>query len=222
MEVKLRTSRSLVSKLSSVSSQTRADALKELRLITKLDPDSRPLVAEAGAIPYLSETLFDSSPSVQDDAAATLLNLSISCRHALISTRGLLDALSHVLRHHSSPSSSAFAVQSSAATLHSLLVVDDYRPIIGAKRDIAYSLIDIVKSLNSPPRSVKDALKALFGISLYALNRGALVELGAVPALFTLVVKDGRVGIVEDSTAVIAQVAGCEESEEEFPEGFGG
>lgn len=216
MEVKLRTSRSLVSKLSSVSSQTRADALKELRLITKLDPDSRPLVAEAGAIPYLSETLFDSSPSLQDDAAATLLNLSISCRHSLISTRGLLDALSHVLRHHASPSSSAFAVQSSAATLHSLLVVEDYRPIIGAKRDIAYSLIDIVKSLNSPPRSVKDALKALFGISLYALNRGALVELGAVPALFTLVVKDGRVGIVEDSTAVIAQVAGCEESEEEF------
>ncbi|KAL6288816.1 hypothetical protein ACE6H2_006326 [Prunus campanulata] len=216
MEVKLRTARSLVSKLSSVSSQTRADALKELRLITKLDPDSRPLVAEAGAIPYLSETLLDSSSSLQDDAAATLLNLSISCRHSLISTRGLLDALSHVLRHHASPSSSAFAVQSSAATLHSLLVVEDYRPIIGAKRDIAYSLIDIVKSLNSPPRSLKDALKALFGISLYALNRGALVELGAVPALFTLVVKDGRVGIVEDSTAVIAQVAGCEESEEEF------
>ncbi|KAM1124565.1 hypothetical protein ACFX13_040667 [Malus domestica] len=216
MEVKVRTVRSLVSKLSSVSSQTRADALKELRLITKLDPDSRPLVAESGAIPYLSETLFDSSPSLQDDAAAALLNVSISCRHSLISTRGLLDALSHVLRHHASPSSSPFAVQSSAATLHSLLVVDDYRPMIGSKRDIVYSLIDIVKSPNSPARSVKDALKALFGIALYALNRGALVELGAVPALFTLVVKDGRVGIVEDATAVIAQVAGCEESEEAF------
>ncbi|XP_068345091.1 U-box domain-containing protein 4-like [Pyrus communis] len=216
MEVKLHTVPSLVSKLSSVSSQTRADALKELRLITKLEPDSRPFVAESGAIPYLSETLFDSSPYLQDDAAATLLNLSISCRDSLISTQGLLDALSHSLRQHASPSSSPSAVQSSAATLHSLLVVDDYRPIIGSKRDIVYSLIDIVKCPNSPPRSVKDALKALFGIALYAPNRIALVELGAVPTLFTLVVKDGRVGIVEDATAVIAQVAGCEESEEAF------
>lgn len=216
MEVKIRTARSLVSKLSSVSEQTRSEALKELRLITKHDADSRPIVADAGAIPYLAETLFGASPGFQDDAAATLLNISISCRHSLISTRGLLDALSHALRHHGSPTSSATAVQSSAATLHSLLVVEDYRPIIGAKRDIVYSLIDIIKSPKSPPRSVKDALKALFGIALYPLNRASMVELGAVPALFTLVVNDGRLGIVEDATAVIAQVAGCEESEDAF------
>ncbi|XP_061998253.1 protein spotted leaf 11 isoform X1 [Rosa rugosa] len=216
MEVKLRTARTLVSKLSSVSEQTRSEALKELRLITKHDADSRPFVADAGAIPYLAETLFGSTPDFQDDAAATLLNISISCRQSLISTRGLLDAISHALRNHGSPTSSATAVQSSAATLHSLLVVEDYRPIIGAKRDIVYSLVDIIKSPKSPPRSVKDALKALFGIALYPLNRASLVELGAVPALFTLVVNDGRLGIVEDATAVIAQVAGCEESEDAF------
>lgn len=37
-----------------------------------------------------------------------------------------------------------------------------------------------------------------------------------MPPLFSLVVKDGRVGIVEDATAVVAQIAGCEESEEAF------
>lgn len=42
------------------------------------------------------------------------------------------------------------------------------------------------------------------------------IELGVVPALFSLVVKDGRVGVVEDATAVIAQVAGCVESGEAF------
>ncbi|CAN1813601.1 U-box domain-containing protein 2 [Linum perenne] len=57
---------------------------------------------------------------------------------------------------------------------------------------------------------------ALFGISLHPPNRSTVVDLGAVAPLFSLVVKDGRVGIVEDATAVIAQIAGCEESEVEF------
>lgn len=43
-----------------------------------------------------------------------------------------------------------------------------------------------------------------------------MVGLGAVAALFTLAVKDGRVGIVEDATAVIAQIAGCEEGGDAF------
>ncbi|CAI0461916.1 unnamed protein product [Linum tenue] len=43
-----------------------------------------------------------------------------------------------------------------------------------------------------------------------------MIDLGVVPPLFSLVLKDGRVGIVEDATAVIAQIAGCEESEAEF------
>ena len=158
MDVKRRTIRSLVSKLSSVSEQTRAEALSELRLITKHDAESRPLIADAGAVPFLAETLFSASHSAQADAAATLLNLSITCRHSLVSTRGLLDALSHSLRHHRSSSSPA-AVQSSAAALHSLLAAaEDYRPIVGSKRDIIYSLIDILRTLSSPPGSFNDAL----------------------------------------------------------------
>ncbi|GMY22755.1 U-box domain-containing protein 11 isoform X1 [Fagus crenata] len=215
MEVKRRTIRTLVSRLSSVSEPTRCDALCELRLMTKLDADSRPLISEAGAVPYLTETLYSSSHASQDNAAATLLNLSISSRAALMSTRGLLDALSHVLRHHASSSYPA-AVQSSAATLHSLLIVDEYRPIIGSKRDIVYSLIDIIKRVDSPIRSVKDALKALFGIALYPLNRRTIIELSGVNALFSLLMKDLPVGVMEDITAVIAQIAGCEESEEAF------
>ncbi len=183
--------------------------------MTKLDADSRPLISEAGAVPYLAETLYSSSHASQDNAAATLLNLSISSRAALMSTRGLLDALSHVLRHHASSSYPA-AVQSSAATLHSLLIVDEYRPIIGSKRDIVYSLIDIIKRVDSPIRSVKDALKALFGIALYPLNRRTIIELSGVNALFSLLMKDLPVGVMEDITAVIAQIAGCEESEEAF------
>ncbi|MED6110355.1 hypothetical protein PIB30_042001 [Stylosanthes scabra] len=217
MDEKHRTVASLVSKLSSVSERTRIDALCELRQMSKLDPETRPIIAEAGAIPFIAETLYSSSHPSQENAAATLLNLSISAKEPLVSTRGVLDAIAHVISHHSS-SSSPSAVQSAAATIHSLLAAtDDYRPSVGAKRDIVYALVDILRChVSSPPRTIKDALKALFGIALYPPNRATMVHLGVIPALFALVVKDGRVGIVEDTTAVIAQVAGCEESGEAF------
>ncbi|XP_052193603.1 U-box domain-containing protein 4 [Diospyros lotus] len=213
MEAKRRAVKNLVAKLGSVSEQCRTEALCELRLISKHDPDSRSVISDAGAIPYLAETLYSPAQVSQENAAATLLNLSISSREPLISTRGLLDALSHALRHATTPS----AAQSAAATLHSILIVDEnYRSIIGSKRDIVYALIDIIRNPNSPPRSIKDGIKALFGISLYPLNRATVIELGAVPALFSLVLKDGRVGLVEDATAVIAQIAGCEEAYQAF------
>ncbi|KAK8662002.1 hypothetical protein V6N13_091590 [Hibiscus sabdariffa] len=211
MEDKRRTARNLVAKLSSVSERIRTDALSELRQISKLDPESRPLIADAGAVPYLCDSLYSSSPTIQENSAATLLNLSITSRGSLMSTRGLLDAVSHAL---SNPASHA-AAQSCAATLHSLLIAEEsYRPMIGSKRDIVYSLLSIVGDKHAPTRSIKDALKALFGIALYPLNRASMVGLGAISTLVSLIVRDARTGIVEDATAVLAQVAGCEESEE--------
>ncbi|KAI3717240.1 hypothetical protein L1987_68729 [Smallanthus sonchifolius] len=211
MEAKRRTAKTLVAKLSSSSEQTRTASVCELRLISKNDPESRSLIAEAGAIPYLSEILYSPSAVAQENATATLLNISISSREPLMSTRGLLDALCHALRHPASASAAA-------ATIFSLLTVETYRPIIGAKRDIQYALIDMIRNPNSHPRSIKDALKALFAMSLYPLNRASVIELEAVPALFSLVVNDGRAGIVEDATAVIAQLAGCEEAGDAFGE----
>ncbi|XP_058745675.1 U-box domain-containing protein 4-like [Vicia villosa] len=217
MDTKHRTVRTLVSKLSSVSERTRIEALCELRQMSKQDPETRPVIAESGAIPYLAETLYSSSHPSQENATATLLNLSITEKEPIMSTRGVLDALAHVISHHSSTSAPA-AVQSAAATIHSLLSsVDDYRTVVGSKREIVYALVDILRChRSSPPRTVKDSLKALFAIALHPLNRGTMVQFSVVPALFSLIVNDGRVGIVEDATAVIAQVAGCEESIEAF------
>lgn len=217
MDAKRRTVRNLVSKLSSVSERTRIEALCELRLMSKQDPETRPVIAESGAIPYLAETLYSSSHPSQENAAATLLNLSIKEKEPLMSTRGVLDAFAHVISHHGSTSAAA-AVQSSAAAIHSLLSsVDDYRLVVGSKREIVYALVDILRChRSSPPRTVKDALKALFAIALHPLNRATMVQFGVVPALFSLIVNDGRVGIVEDATAVIAQVAGCDESADAF------
>ncbi|CAN1136006.1 hypothetical protein LINPERHAP2_LOCUS9211 [Linum perenne] len=79
-----------------------------------------------------------------------------------------------------------------------LLFLDDgesHGPVIGSKRDIVYLLIEIVRSPKYSMRSIKDALMALFGISLPLSNRSTVVDLGAVPTLFSLVVKDGRGGL---------------------------
>ncbi|KAK1318811.1 U-box domain-containing protein 4 [Acorus calamus] len=218
-----RTAQSLVHRLSSASDPTSlSEALAELRLLSKHDPDIRPLLISAGAVPLLlssSASEKENAVSDQENAVAALLNISISSRASLMSFPGLLDALSHVLRHGLSPP----AVQSSAAALFSLLTVEDYRPVIGSRRDIVSALIDVIRPQNpkNTTRSVKDSLKALFGIALHPPNRPSMVGSGAVPALFDLITKDGRIGVVEDSTAVIAQVAGCEESVGAFREVFG-
>ncbi|KAL1535135.1 U-box domain-containing protein 15-like [Salvia divinorum] len=210
--VKRRAVKTLVGKLTSVSEHTRTEAICELRLLSKNDADTRPLIADADAVPLIAESLYSPAPILQENAAAALLNLSISSKDHLISSRGVLDALSHALRHPATPS----VAQCAAATIFSLLSVESFRPIIGHKRDIIFGLVEIVRGQGSAARSIKDALRALFGVALYPLNRAQMVELGAMQALFSLVVKDGRVGLVEDATAVIAQVAGCEESWEVF------
>lgn len=208
----MRAVKTLVSKLGSVSEQTRTEALCELRLISKNDPESRQVIADTEAIPYLSEALYSPTQIVQQNAAATLHNLSISSKDHVMSTGGVLDALSHALLNPTSP----FTEQCAAGTLYSLLMVESYRPIIGHKRDILFGLVDMVKRPDSASRSIKDGLKALFGLCLHPPNRAPLIGLGLVPVLFSLVCKDGRVGVVEDATAVIAQIAGCEESWDEF------
>ncbi|PKA67018.1 U-box domain-containing protein 4 [Apostasia shenzhenica] len=217
MEVKRRTARTLVKRLGSASDAAAlAATIAEIRLCSKQDEEIRLPLADAGAVPLLSRHLLAGAPiasaSSQADAAAALLNVSISDRETLMSTPGLLDALAHSIR----PASPAVVAQNAAATVFSLLAVESYRPIIGSKKSLISALIDLIRSPNPASRTVKDALKALFGIALYPLNRAAMVELGVVPALISLVVKKDRAGILEDATAVIAQVAGCFESLDAF------
>ncbi|KAJ1426949.1 Armadillo-type fold [Sesbania bispinosa] len=219
MDTKLLTIRTLLSNLNSLSDQTRLAALRHLHLMSNQDPASRPLIAATdAAIPLLSDALYSTSHPIQDHASATLFNLSISVRNPLVSSATLLPALSHLLSHHAS-SSSPSAVQSAAATLHSLLTTaPEFRPLVGANLHILRALIEIINNTDSPTRSVKDALKASFAVALHPPNRTVMVRLGAVPALFGLLAnaRKRKTGIIEDATAVIAQIAGCEESEEAF------
>ncbi|CAL9183117.1 unnamed protein product [Musa hybrid cultivar] len=77
---------------------------------------------------------------------------------------------------------------------YSFLSIEVYRSIIGSKKPLIVALVDLLSAPDASTRSIKDALKALFGLDLYSLNRTTLVELGVVLPLFVLVVKDGRKG----------------------------
>ena len=73
MEMNQRVVKNLVTKLSSVSEQTRIEALSELRSISKNDAVFLPLIADFGPIPYLAETLYsDSETPVKIPPKSTL------------------------------------------------------------------------------------------------------------------------------------------------------
>ena len=218
MEVKNRTAKALVRKMiygeSEGDEASTDEAIAEIRLLTKHDEEIRPLLVESGAIPLLSHhllivssDLYRHSSSSQEDAAAALLNISISTKDPLIATPGFLDGIAAAIRRPTSPA----AAQHAATVIYSLLSVETHRPIVGNNRDIVSALISMIRGSN-PSRSIKDALKAIYAIAHYEGNRPLVIELGVVPALFSIIVNDGRTGIIEDCTAVVAQIAGCEES----------
>ncbi|THU74508.1 hypothetical protein C4D60_Mb04t34110 [Musa balbisiana] len=105
---------------------------------------------------------------------------------------------------------------SPTAILHSLLSIKVYRSIIESNKPLITTLVDLLGASDVSTRSIKDILKAHFGLIVYPLNYTALVELGIMLPLFTLVVKDKRKGVVEDTTTTITHVAGCDESVEVF------
>lgn len=217
MEVKSRTANTLLKRMTHPGGATAlAETIAEIRFLTKHDPEIRHLLAGAGAVSLLAHHLLAvppaTSPSSLENASAALLNISISTREPLMATPSLLDALAHSI----SPSAPATVAQNAATTVFSLLSVDAYRPIIGSKKPLIAALVALISAQDSGTRTVKDALKALYGVGIHPVNRTAMVEAGVVPALFSLAMEDCRTGVVEDAVAVVALVAGCSESLEAF------
>uniref|UniRef100_A0A0D6QXF9 U-box domain-containing protein n=1 Tax=Araucaria cunninghamii TaxID=56994 RepID=A0A0D6QXF9_ARACU len=211
MEVKRMTAQSLVNRLRSVSEETQKEAVGEIRVLSKGDNDIRIALAGAGAVPYLLEMLSSADATVQENSITALLNLSVHGpnREVIMSTRGAVDAVTHALK----AGRSAEAKQNAAALVFSLMVVESFRPIFGDRPAVVRALLDLIRE--GKTRCTKDALKALFHLALHPLNRPRMVSAGVVAVLFSLIMK-APMGLIEDATAVLAQVAGCAESDEGF------
>eukprot|EP00249_Psilotum_nudum_P017979 c26582_g1_i1 orf=432-1358(+) len=207
MEVKQMTANALVKKLESKSLDLQRQGVCELRLHAKWDMDNKICIAEAGAVPLLVNLLSFSDAQIQENAVTTLLNLSIHPRNRklIMESPGFLDVICGVIK----TGKSAQTKENSAALLFSLMVEEEYRPVIGQRSDAIEGLLDLVR-LGSP-RGRKDAIKSLFHMSLHHDNKARLVAAGTVPVLFSLIIQS-KEGLVEDSLAVLAQVAACVES----------
>ncbi|XP_002968933.2 U-box domain-containing protein 14 [Selaginella moellendorffii] len=193
------------------------DMVHTLRILSKRDDDHRLCIGDAGAIPHLVRLLSSPDPAVQEDAITCLLNTSIA--HAnkgrIVETRGAIDRIADTVRCGAREESR----QNAATTLFSVLMVEEYRNPIGEKEGVMTALLELLQ--HESPRSRKDAIKALFHLSLSPLNKSRIIRKGTLEILLAMVERRVRIpkrddsGNVDnaaaDALALLTQLASCDE-----------
>jgi len=196
----------LVGKLCTGTPEVKKQVAYELRLLAKCGMDNRACIAEAGAIPQLVPLLSSEDPKTQENAVTALLNLSIyeSNKAVIVEAADSLDSIIQVLKS----GRSVEAKENAAATLFSLSAVNDYKKLIGEMPDAVPALVELLR--DGTPRGKRDAVSALFNLSINRNNASKVVEAGAVPLLVKLLTEEDRErpGLADDALAVLAVLAG--------------
>ncbi|KAH9289527.1 hypothetical protein KI387_033644 [Taxus chinensis] len=129
----------LVENLSTGTTEVKKQVADELRLLAKCGMEKWACIAEAGVIPLLFSLLSSDDPKLQDIAVTALLNLSIYVNNKIqIVEVGCLDAIIRVLKDGRSMES----CDNATTTLFRLLVIDDYKRMIGEKDDAISTMVD--------------------------------------------------------------------------------
>lgn len=197
---------SLVEKLSGSVQEKRA-AVKQLRERARGEESVRLAVADAGGIEALLPLLQSVDSDMQENAITTLLNLSVNpqVRVRITQTEGALDGILELL----STGQSAEAKENSAATVFSLLIVEDYREVVGKHPLAIPALLSLLRTAPTH-RGRKDAIKGLFHLSLHDANKPRVVAEGGVQLLVSTMLQR-RSALVDESLSVLAVLASCEE-----------
>ncbi|URE14117.1 U-box domain-containing protein [Musa troglodytarum] len=119
----------------------------------------------------VAERPFHHSASTSSTTEA-IVEIQIRALLVDVGTDAMPLLVAYLLNHHHS--SGAKAPENIIAALLNLSISILKKPLIAA------ALVDLLSALDAPTRSIKDVLKALFGLDLYPLSRTALVELGIV------------------------------------------
>ncbi|KAK6135790.1 hypothetical protein DH2020_030485 [Rehmannia glutinosa] len=195
----------LVGKLATGSPDIQRQAAYELRLLAKTGMDNRRIIAEAGAIPFLSTLLGSTDARIQENAVTALLNLSIyENNKILITAAGAIDNIVDVLRSGLTME----AKENAAAAIFSLSLIDDYKIIIGSHPRAVPALVGLLEKGTTAGK--RDAATALFNLAVINVNRAKVVLAGAVPLLIGLLT-DAKAGITDDALAMLALLLGCHE-----------
>lgn len=146
----------LVSQLGHGDLEEQRTAVQQLRFMARSDASSREFVADAGGIEALLPLLQSTDADMQEHAITTLLNLSVNplLRVRITQTEGALDGILELL----SCGLSSTAKENAAATVFSLLIVEDYREVVGKHPLAIPSLLALLRNAHSH-RGKKDAIK---------------------------------------------------------------
>ncbi|KAL1182288.1 hypothetical protein V6Z11_A02G106400 [Gossypium hirsutum] len=185
---------SLVEELSSCQLEVQRRAAKDIRMLSKENPESRILFAENGAIPALVQLLTYPDSKIQEHAVTALLNLSINdTNKKLIANEQAIPTIIDVLRNGRMESR-----ENSAAALFSLSMLDENKVTIALSDGIP-ALVELLEQ--GTVRGKKDAVTALFNLCLNQANKARAIDAGIVPPLL-LLLKDKKLNMVDEALSM--------------------
>ncbi|CAL5074531.1 unnamed protein product [Urochloa decumbens] len=193
----------IVAQISTGSTADRRRATCEARKLCKHSGFYRGCLVDANAVPWLLCLLSSTDASVQENAVASLLNLSKHPRgrEALFEAGGVglvVDVINVGAR--------AEARQNAAAVLFYLSSDAEHAEEIGRIPESIPTLVQLIR--DGAHRGRKNAMVSLYGLLQSASNHGKAVAAGSVAALAALLSGDRDGGDVGgDAVALLARLA---------------
>ncbi|KAM2333933.1 hypothetical protein ACFXTH_011555 [Malus domestica] len=177
-------------------------AAYEIRLLTKTSIFNRSCLVEAGVVPHLLKLLCSADSVTQENAIASLLNVSkYSKSRAVIVENGGLNLMVGVLKK----GLISEARQHAAGTLFYLASTEEYRRLIGENADAIPALMALIK--DGTDRARKNALVAIFGLLTHPANHRRVIAAGAVPLLVHVLTLFDSEALVMDALAILSTLA---------------
>lgn len=191
----------IVAQISTGSTEERRKATSEARKLCKHSVFYRSCLVEANAVPWLLCLLSSTDASVQENAVASLLNLSKhpGGRAALFEAGGVglvVDVINVGAR--------AEARQNAAAVLFYLSSDPEHAEEIGRIPESIPTLVQLIR--DGAHRGRKNAMVSLYGLLQCASNHGKAVAAGAVAALAALLFADCD-DLAGDAVTLLARLA---------------
>ncbi|PHT67458.1 hypothetical protein T459_26945 [Capsicum annuum] len=192
----------LVGRLVAGTMEQQNNAVFEIHLLTKTSIFNRSCLVEAGAISPLLNLVTSRDSSCQENAMATLLNLSknSNSKSIIVGNGGLfaiLDVLKGGLKME--------ARQHAAGTLFYLTSVEEYRKMIGENPEIIPSLLELLR--NGTDWGKKNALVTIFGLLRRPENHWRVIAAGLVLLVVNLLKSFKREDLITDSLAVLSTLS---------------
>ncbi|KAJ3704731.1 hypothetical protein LUZ61_008436 [Rhynchospora tenuis] len=181
---------------------SRREAVVQIRRMAKEDADARETLAMLGAIPPLIGMLdaeFDLDSQVT--ALYAILNLAIGndMNKAAIVKAGAVHKMLGLIRPESPPEFYNLLSEAIVANFLSLSALDANKQIIGSSGAVPF----LIKSLRQNKNCRQDALRALFNLSIVAVNSQHLIEAGIIDALLTAI---GDMEVTDHTLATLSNL----------------